>query len=204
MLTAAARVTDGFAEARAEFDGLEAFLGSQEACRMTPSDLERELEKRGRKLMRQLLPAHLEVRGRGRRPSPCRAPTVWWATRSTFTNESWRRFWEGASGARRLWSGRCRPPASARCGFELAGGVYAHEVRRRAAEAAAQGCLEEVVHRLAQTTGAQVAKRQVEELVGRAEQDVRGVLPRENRVATASGEGFEPGHHGRWQGRGDA
>ena len=49
--------------------------------------------------------------------------------------------------------------------------VYSHEVRRRAAEAAAQGSFEEVVHGLSQTTGAQVAKRQVEELVVRAAQD---------------------------------
>ena len=59
-----------FAAARAEFGALEAFLGSPEACRLTHSELERELEQRGRELLRQLLQAHLEVRGPGEAAGP--------------------------------------------------------------------------------------------------------------------------------------
>ena len=56
---------DAFAEARESFGEIETFLGSKEACSLRESDLERELEKRGRELMRQLLEAHIEVRGPG-------------------------------------------------------------------------------------------------------------------------------------------
>ena len=94
MPALAARVADSFAEARAEFDGLEAFLESQEACNMTHNDLERELEKRGRELMRQLLQAHLQVRVLERQPSRSRVPTGWCARSPVFTNEGWRRFLE--------------------------------------------------------------------------------------------------------------
>ena len=47
--------------------------------------------------------------------------------------------------------------------------LYSHQVRRRVAEEAAE--FDKVVEALSKTTGAQVGKRQVEELVGRAAQD---------------------------------
>ena len=44
-------------------------------------------------------------------------------------------------------------------------------MRRRPAEEAAEGSFDKVVEALSKTTGAQVGKRQVQELVGRAAQD---------------------------------
>ena len=61
---------DAFAQARESFGAIETFLGSKEACSLRESDLERELEKRGRELMRQLLEAHIEVRGPGEAAAP--------------------------------------------------------------------------------------------------------------------------------------
>ena len=49
--------------------------------------------------------------------------------------------------------------------------LYSHQVRRCVAEEAAEGSFDKVVEALSKTTGAQVGKRQVEELVGRAAQD---------------------------------
>ena len=172
MLALAARVADPFAEARAELDGLEAFLGSPEACNMTHSDLERELEKRGRELMRQLLQAPLQVRGQGEAAEPVQGsdgvvrdePRLHERGLETIFGEvRVERAGYGAEGVDSLH------PLDAKLNLPVE--VYSHEVRRRAAEAAAQGSFNEVVHGLSQTTGAQVAKRQVEELVVRAAQD---------------------------------
>ena len=65
---------DAFAEARESFAALETFLGSKEACSLRESDLERELEKRGRERLRQLLQAHIEVRGPGEAAAPVKGP----------------------------------------------------------------------------------------------------------------------------------
>ena len=70
MLAQPAVNRDAFAEARESFGAIETFLGSKEACSLRESDLERELEKRGRELMRQLLEAHIEVRGPGEAAAP--------------------------------------------------------------------------------------------------------------------------------------
>ena len=94
MSACAAPEADPFAEARAEYDRLEAFVGSAKACSMSHSDLERELEKRGRELLRQLMQAHVEVRGPGEAPSRSKVPTAWCATSLAFRNEGWRPFWE--------------------------------------------------------------------------------------------------------------
>ena len=68
---------DAFAEARDSFGAIETFLVSKEACSLRESDLERELEKRGRELMRQLLEAHLQVRGPGEAAAPVTEPKAW-------------------------------------------------------------------------------------------------------------------------------
>ncbi len=57
-------------QARQSFEHMVGYLDSAEANTMTHSDLERELEKRGRELMRQLLQEHLDRRGPGRCQEP--------------------------------------------------------------------------------------------------------------------------------------
>jgi len=172
MLALAARGADAFAEARAELDGLEAFLGSQEACRRTHRDLERELEKRGRELLRQLSPAPLQVRGPGEAAEPVQGsdgvvrdePHLHERGLETVFGEvGVEGAGYGAEGVDSLH------PLDANLNLPVE--VYWHEVRRRAALAAAQGSFEEVVHSLGETTGAQVGKQPVEELVARAAQD---------------------------------
>ncbi len=61
-----------FAAAEQEFDKITTFLRSQEAGSLTHSDLERELEAKGRELMRKLLQAHLDLRGPGEAAGPVR------------------------------------------------------------------------------------------------------------------------------------
>jgi hypothetical protein len=55
----AAVETNGFEDAREWYTAIEKFVVSNEAASMKESDIERELEKRGRELMRRLMQAHL-------------------------------------------------------------------------------------------------------------------------------------------------
>ena len=59
-----------FAAAEQEFGNITTFLSSSEATSLTHSDLERELEAKGRELMRKLLQAHLDLRGPGEAVGP--------------------------------------------------------------------------------------------------------------------------------------
>ncbi len=161
-----------FAQAREHFDAIERFLGSKEACSLRESDLERELEKRGRELMRQLLQAHLEVRGPGEAAGPVEGadgiernqPRLHQRGLETIFGEvTIERAGYGAEGAESLH------PLDAE--LNLPKELYSHEVRRRVAAAAAKESFEEVVATLSETTGAEVGKRQVEELVARAAED---------------------------------
>jgi hypothetical protein len=167
-----APTAEPFAEARAQFGALEAFLGSQEACRLTHSELERELEQRGRELLRQLLQAHLEVRGPGEAVGPVTGADGVGRDQSrlhergletVFGTVQVERVGYGAEGVASLH------PLDAE--LNLPPERYSLEVRRRVAEEAAKSSFDEVVQLLAGTTGAQVGKRQVEELVRRAAQD---------------------------------
>ena len=161
-----------FAPARATFGALEAFLGSPEAGSMTHSEVERTLEQRGRELLRELLQAHLDVRGPGEAAGPvvgaddvARAQPRLHARglETVFGEVQVERVGYGAAGVASLH------PLDA--DLNLPPELYSLEVRRRVADEAAKSSFDEVVRLLGGTTGAQVGKRQVEELVGHAAQD---------------------------------
>ena len=161
-----------FAAARATFGALEAFLGSPEAGAMTHSEVERTLEQRGRELLRELLQAHLDVRGPGEAAGPvvgaddvARAQPRLHARglETVFGEVQVARVGYGAAGVASLH------PLDA--DLNLPPELYSLEVRRRVADEAAKSSFDEVVRLLGGTTGAQVGKRQVEELVGHAAQD---------------------------------
>jgi hypothetical protein len=161
-----------FAAARTTFGALEAFLESQAAGRLTHSELERELEQRGRELLRQLLQAHLATRGPGEAAGPVTGadrvareqPRLHARGLETVFGEvQVERVGYGAAGVASLH------PLDA--DLNLPPELYSLEVRRRGAEEAAKSAFDEVVHLVRTTTGAQVGKRQIEELVGRAAQD---------------------------------
>lgn len=59
-------------QAREEFENIVRNLDSEEARSMTHSELERDLEKKSRELMRKLLQEHLEARGPGQCTRPVR------------------------------------------------------------------------------------------------------------------------------------
>lgn len=161
-----------FAEADRAYATLNGFLHSREACRMNHSELERAIEEKGRELMRMLLQAHLDLRQPGQAAEPVRdAEGTLLEPRAVH-----QRKLESIFGTVEV----------ARTGYSVAGAASVHpldgalnlapekyslEVRRRAAIEAAKSSMDEGVKALETSTGAQVPKRQFEELVTRAARD---------------------------------
>ena len=177
-----------FSEAEAKFAELVGRLQSAQAQRMTHSELERELEEKGRELLRTLLQAHLDTRGSGEASEPVvdasgeERKTKRLHERdlaTVFGTVEVRRLGYGAEGADSLHplDGELNLPRE----------LYSHELRRRAAEEVAKGSYDEAVATLARYTGSAVPKRQVEELVVRAAQDFDAFYAQKSTQPEASG-----------------
>ncbi len=154
------------------FEHIVDFLDCGQGCSMTISELERELEKRSRELMRTLLQEHLDSRAPGR----CKAP-VWGADgterprvrlqnrkiETMFGTVTASRVGYGQEGVESLH------PMDAE--LNLPAERYSLELRHRVAEEAAKNSFDETLKTIAKTTGGHVPKRQIEELAKRAAQD---------------------------------
>jgi len=163
---------DAFAQARESFGAIETFLGSKEACSLRESDLERELEKRGRELMRQLLEAHIEVRGPGEAAAPVKGTDGEERVQQRLHDRGLETVFGEVRIERAGYVAKGMDslhPMDA--DLNLPQELYSHEVRRRVGWAAAGSSFDEVIGMLSETTGAHVGKRQVEELVIRAAED---------------------------------
>jgi hypothetical protein len=155
-----------------KFNQICADLQSAATQTMTHSELEKQLERDGRELLRRLLQAHFDARGPGLSAGPvvdtqgCHHAQLRTHTRqleSLFGTVEVRRTGYGGLGQSSL-----HPLDAA---LALPPERYSHAVRERVAQAAAQLSFDEVVRQMEQHTGAHVPKRQVEELVQRAAQD---------------------------------
>jgi len=165
-------VCDPFNEARDLFAQLPDFLRSKEAGEMKHSDMERELGKRGRELMRTLYQAWLDQQAPGETEGLVRDTDGKERTRkrtqsrdlaTVFGSVTVERTGYGAEGEASLrpLDGKLNLPVE----------LYSHELRRQAAEEASKNSFDETVETLEHSTGTKIAKRQVEELVKRAAQD---------------------------------
>ena len=161
-----------YAEADTTFAQTKAYLSSREAQQMSESDLERELHRRGQELIRQLLQGHLDQRGPGEAAGPVAgADGVERLERrvhdrrleTTFGTVDVERMGYGRAGHESLH------PLDA--SLNLPPERYSLEVRRRVAEAAASRSFDEALLDLSRHTGAQVPKRQAEQLAARAAED---------------------------------
>ena len=174
-MTALAKLSlleQAYSQARENFEQIVGYLDSQEACEMTHSELERELEKKGRELMRKLLQEHLNNRGPGQCDPPVEGADGLVRSRmrlqerkleTVFGTVSVERAGYGRQGAESLH------PLDAE--LNLPGERYSLELRRRVAEEAAKSSFDETLESIGKNTGGHVPKRQVEELVLRAAQD---------------------------------
>jgi len=159
-------------QARQYFECTTAYLDSEEAFLKTHSELEREMEKRSRELMRLLLQEHLDRRG----PGQCKEPVTdsegvernrvrlqERKLETVFGTLSQVRAGYGSKGAESLH------PLDAE--LNVAKERYSLELRRRVAEEAAKNSFDETFESIKKNTGGHVPKRQIEELVERSARD---------------------------------
>jgi len=159
-------------QARENFEHIVGYLDSDEASSMTHSELERELEKKGRELMRIMLQEHLNNRSPGQCNQPVKGTDgidrsqVRLQERNletVFGTVSVERAGYGKEGVSSLH------PLDAE--LNMPHERYSLELRRRVAEEAAKTSFDETVESIGKNTGGHVPKRQIEELVRRAAQD---------------------------------
>ena len=161
-----------YAAAEAAFAEAKAYLCSREAQQMSESDLERELHRRGQALMRKLLQGHLDQRSPGEAAGPVAgADGVERSERRVHQRHIETTF--GTVEVERLGYARAghdslHPLDAA---LNLPPERYSLKVRRRVAEAAASRSFDEALFDLSRSTGAEVPKRQAEQLVARAAED---------------------------------
>lgn len=171
----ALRAADSFSQAHDEFFRLEYRLQSEETLRMSHSDLEGFIEKEGREVLRQLLQAHLDLRASAKVTGPVTGADGLERTHHREGERKLETLLGGVTVTRDGFGARGKPtlfPLDA--DLNLPKELYSFGVRRRAAEAAVKGSFDEAVKLLAGTSGAEVPKRQLEELVFRAAVDFDG------------------------------
>ena len=151
---------------------LKEYLASAKAQKMTHSDLERELQTRGKALLRKLFQAHLDSRGPGEVDGPVEGAD------GVVRNEKRKHSRQLESVFGRVdvhrtgyakESVESLHPLDAE--LNLANEVYSLEVRRLIAQEVSKVSFDETIETLSSYTGARVPKRQAEELVVRAAQD---------------------------------
>ena len=166
-------IDQSFAAADRTYATMTSFLNSQEARALQHSDLERQLEGMGRELMRKLLHAHLDLRAPGAAAEPVRETDGITRTPTPVHERSVETIFGtvtvSRTGYRADGTASLHPLDGA---LNLPREKYSLEVRRRVAIEAAKSALAEGVATLEAFTGAHVPKRQFEQLVVRAAQDV--------------------------------
>ena len=161
-----------FCESRGEMTKLEDDLSSPDAMNAPLHEIERMLEAQGRELMRSMMQAHFDLRSAQEREVQVRG--VDGVERSQVRQGS--RKVETKFGEVELKRNLYQAPgvqglAPLDAAMELPAEKYSYEVRRIVAEESARASFDEVVELVQKQSGAQVPKRQVEELAVRAAQD---------------------------------
>jgi len=161
-----------YGQSRQEFEEIVGRLDSEEVRSMTHSEIERELEKMGRELMRNLLQEHLESRDPGESAQPIegadgvkrpRARLQEREVETIFGTVSIQRAGYGQEGSRSLH------PLDAE--LNLPNKKYSLELSRRVAEEAARSSFDETFESIGKISGGHVPKRQIEDLVRLAARD---------------------------------
>ena len=162
--------------AQKAFAELERWLSRRAAAMGDMPRIERETEQRGREMLRLLLQAHLDERGRGdvgrvlRVRSP-EGPTVRYLHKRLHPRRLVTLFGTVVL-TRMAYRHPGRPsihPLDAE--LQLPARLYSYEVQRRLVKAAVQGPFDEALERLADATGVHVPKRSAEQVVSEASAD---------------------------------
>ena len=167
-----APISDFFSPAQEAFDRMTQHLESTAALAMSHQELEAYVVAEGREVQRRLLQAHLDLRSAAERPVQAigadgverhQRRRNYRGLMSLVGELQVHRLVYQVVGAPFL----CPQDAS----LNLPEDSFSLGVRRRVAEDVACGSFDEVVERLGATTGAEIAKRQVEQLAQRAATD---------------------------------
>jgi len=155
-----------------EFERIVFFLKGPEAAMMTESELEREIEKRTRELMRLFLQEHIDGRGPGVCEQEVQGADGVERTHvrlqkrkieTTFGTIDENRAGYGIPGV--------ESPHPLDAELNLPGERYSLELRRRVSEQAAGNSFDETLQAIGNGTGSHIEKRQIEQLAARAAQD---------------------------------
>ena len=179
-----------FSDATEQFNELLGFLKSPAARALEHGELEREIEVRGREVLRSVMQNHLDERARLERPQPVTGAD---GLRRTHLRVQSRPLMT-VFGPVRVW----RTGVSARgeeslfpldAELNLPPEVQSHGVRERVAVEAARGSFEGAVEAVRRTTGALVSKRQAETLARQAAQDFDAFYQARAPESVRAGEG---------------
>ena len=166
------RSPDYFHDAREQGESMEKHLRSPEAMSQTHTELEAFVEEQGREYQRLLLQAHLDLRAAQERPVDVRGVDGVPRTKRRLSARALMTVVGEVNVPRLAYQApgvdALHPMDAA---LNLPEELYSHSVRRRVAEQAIVRSFDEVVEEIRKTTGADVPKRQAEELTARAAQD---------------------------------
>ena len=188
--TACRREPDAlFERARGRFESIVDGLGSAEGRSMDLSDLEKRLKKEGTELMRELLQSHMDLRSLGSVEAPVTAAD------GAEQKDRHRRarsvetvFGTVEVDRERFHRTGKKGLAPLDAELNLAPQRASLEVRRHVARLAAKMSYDDVVDELREVTGAQLAKRQVEELAVAASVDFDAFYEARREAAASAGE----------------
>ncbi|HEX4353631.1 MAG TPA: ISKra4 family transposase [Polyangiales bacterium] len=172
--TSAARIVNDspFCESREEMKKLEDALISDEAMNAPLHEIEKMLRAEGREVLRTMMQAHFDRRSEQERVIDVRdadgttRERVRPGTRTVMTE-----FGEVQLGRKLYQAPGTDGLAPLDAAMELPDEKYSYEVRRIVAEEAARASFDEVVELVRKRSGAEVPKRQAEELAIRAARD---------------------------------
>ncbi|MGB8379902.1 MAG: ISKra4 family transposase [Dermatophilaceae bacterium] len=180
-----------FDQARAGFEELLGWLQGTGAASLSHGELEEQLERRGRDLLRQLLQGQLDLRTMREQRSDevsDAAGIRHGAVETGHTRPLTSIF--GAVSVTRL-AYRCRGHANlypADAVLNLPPERHSHGLRRLAAVEASRGSFEEAAAALGRATGASIGKRQVEGLSARTAADVDTFYATRPQLPAADGD----------------
>jgi hypothetical protein len=163
---------DPYAMSDERYGDVKRFLQSPETKAMKESDVERELRNRGHGLLRQMMQNYLDTRGPGKAAEPVRDAEEVERTEERLQTRGLETSFGTVDVSRIGYAVEGREslhPLDA--ALNLPDELYSLELRRQVAKEASRNSFDEVVGIVQENTGAEVPKRQVEQLVQRAAQD---------------------------------
>ena len=161
-----------FTDSRRYFDDLTKRLSARETMQMTHAELERLVDQEGRELLRRLFQDHLDLRGPGEATAEVMGANGMGRPHARLRTRALKTIFGKVLVSRLGYSAHDTDTLFPRdAELNLPPELYSHGVQRRAANEVIKTSFDQAVAAIAETTGAAVPKRQVEQLTARAAED---------------------------------